>query len=328
MLSIELDIYSGMPNPTWILSDKEEQELVDRIMAQPTLMQPVSTSTTDLGYRGFIISVEKESDGAWNKANLASASPLPTTFRIGGAQNLEPQTTQWLLQTSDKMDTEVDDYLRDITYGAISQSMTDAQLPLEPPLTDEDLPDIILPGESQDEELIVEEAEVDPALAAEDSGAELTGYFYYCGYNYFTGTNFSFWNGAAYIRYNNCYNFAANHRSNTFAKPGLRAGKTFRSLSFNHMAEALAADGWGNACATSRNLTIALVVWPGRDFHFYRMVSRSGTTMVWGHKPGQTQARYTDDLNRVIRSPQTAARGNYTLFYGYWYQDNSKALVK
>ena len=40
MLEIEIDIFSGMPNPTFQLSSREEQELVDRILAAPAQMAP------------------------------------------------------------------------------------------------------------------------------------------------------------------------------------------------------------------------------------------------------------------------------------------------
>lgn len=42
MPRIELDIFSGRPNPSWILSPKEERELVERVKADPSLMLPVT----------------------------------------------------------------------------------------------------------------------------------------------------------------------------------------------------------------------------------------------------------------------------------------------
>ena len=43
MLEVELDIFSGMPNPAWILSEKEEKELIDRITSEPDQISPVHT---------------------------------------------------------------------------------------------------------------------------------------------------------------------------------------------------------------------------------------------------------------------------------------------
>jgi hypothetical protein len=35
MLEVEIDVFSGMPNPKIELSEREEQELIDRIVADP-----------------------------------------------------------------------------------------------------------------------------------------------------------------------------------------------------------------------------------------------------------------------------------------------------
>ena len=50
---VELDIFSGMPNPTWSLTDEEEDSFVKRLAA----LAPSSSSqlSGNLGYRGFIV---------------------------------------------------------------------------------------------------------------------------------------------------------------------------------------------------------------------------------------------------------------------------------
>src|SRR5258708_3494912 len=40
----------------------------------------------------------------------------------------------------------------------------------------------------------------------------------------------SWWNDAAHINYNNCYNFATARRTNTFAQPGRATGKQYTAL--------------------------------------------------------------------------------------------------
>jgi hypothetical protein len=57
MLEVELDIFSGMPNPKWILSEKEEKELLDRIIAEPTQVSPAYSldEQFSLGYRGLLV---------------------------------------------------------------------------------------------------------------------------------------------------------------------------------------------------------------------------------------------------------------------------------
>ncbi|MFM7715957.1 MAG: hypothetical protein ACKO7A_25625 [Microcystis sp.] len=40
MLEVELDIFSGMPNPKWVLSEREEKELLDRDIADLDQFSP------------------------------------------------------------------------------------------------------------------------------------------------------------------------------------------------------------------------------------------------------------------------------------------------
>ena len=58
---------------------------------------------------------------------------------------------------------------------------------------------------------------------------------------------------------------------------------------------------------------IALAIWPGVDYHFYRL----DDNMLWSHKPGKTPAKNTDNSGNLIVDPLTADRGNYVIFAGY-----------
>jgi hypothetical protein len=67
---------------------------------------------------------------------------------------------------------------------------------------------------------------------------------------------------------------------------------------------------------------MALVVAPGRDFHFYRKQLEG----FWGHKPGSTAARNYDNNGAVILNPETCARAPYTDFCGYFYACKSMVI--
>lgn len=56
-VEVELDIFSGNPNPTWILSPQEGVVFVQRLAALPPA--PAKNLSTHLGYRGFIVQVAK-----------------------------------------------------------------------------------------------------------------------------------------------------------------------------------------------------------------------------------------------------------------------------
>ncbi len=51
--TVELDIFSGRPNPSWPLSDEQIQTFADRV----TSLEVVASGTLQapLGYRGFIV---------------------------------------------------------------------------------------------------------------------------------------------------------------------------------------------------------------------------------------------------------------------------------
>ena len=59
-VEVELDIFSGMPNPTWVLTKAEADSFVAQLAALPR------TSATELlgnlGYRGFIVHVTQGAD--------------------------------------------------------------------------------------------------------------------------------------------------------------------------------------------------------------------------------------------------------------------------
>jgi hypothetical protein len=132
--------------------------------------------------------------------------------------------------------------------------------------------------------------------------------------------NPGFWNASNVIGLNNCYNYASNWRTNTFAQPGRGTGRMYTSLTCEQVAQAAIADGLHRRfdCfpdSEKPRPLMALVVAPGFDYHWYRLQQEP----FWGHKPGGTAARNTDNKGVVITNPETCDRGGYTEFCGYFY---------
>jgi hypothetical protein len=50
---VELDIFSGMPNPSWILTKVEANSFVEQLAALPRIL--ARKLLGNLGYRGFIV---------------------------------------------------------------------------------------------------------------------------------------------------------------------------------------------------------------------------------------------------------------------------------
>src|SRR6266487_2992306 len=93
MISVQLDVFSGRPNPRWTLSPRQSRELVERVQADPRAVLPRDAETVGLGYRGFVVEPLSEGD-AWSRAGL------PATARIGGTRVSGGETADWLLGTS------------------------------------------------------------------------------------------------------------------------------------------------------------------------------------------------------------------------------------
>jgi hypothetical protein len=120
---------------------------------------------------------------------------------------------------------------------------------------------------------------------------------------------------------NNCYNYACNIANNTFAQPGVGGGNPYTAFDCASVGAGVLADGLIfssdfllGCLGLDFSNRVALVIWPGVDFHFYRQ-DRSG---MWSHKPGRTEATDKDNSGNLIANPETANRGPYTVFCGYY----------
>lgn len=128
------------------------------------------------------------------------------------------------------------------------------------------------------------------------------------------------WNNDPNIRTrNNCYNYANDKITNTFAQPGRGSGSIYTSMDCGNVGNASQRDGQvsvGPPTSTpAQGHFIALVIWPGNDFHWYRQDSNT----KWSHKPGQTPARNTDNSGALISDPRTCNRGSYSNFCGFYH---------
>ena len=127
------------------------------------------------------------------------------------------------------------------------------------------------------------------------------------------------WNDNNGIQFNNnCYNYACNMRTGTYAQPGLASGNLYNSLDCLEVGQGAESDGLvpidcdrGCGCRECCHL-VALVMAPGYDFHWYRR-DRDGR---WSHKPGGTPATNLDNSGNIITDPRTDDRGPYTVFCG------------
>jgi hypothetical protein len=95
-VEVELDIFSGMPNPTWTLTEADADHLVKRLAALPRA--PARPWEGNLGYRGFVVQVRR--GAAVQSARIQSgtahmSSPGTSLYAHDAGRGLE----RWLLHT-------------------------------------------------------------------------------------------------------------------------------------------------------------------------------------------------------------------------------------
>lgn len=131
----------------------------------------------------------------------------------------------------------------------------------------------------------------------------------------------NFWNSKTSIQnHNNCYNYSTNRLTNDFAQPGDASRNIYTDLTCDDVSKSAASDlgleltDFFDFKSADDLTLIALVVAPGSDFHWYRRDNNN----MWSHKPGSTPATTLDNSDKAITNPETADRGPYTDFCGYF----------
>ena len=281
-VTVTLDIFSGRPNPSWSLEDEEARQLLDRIHAIEQ-RTPLKVPGA-AGQLGY----------RGFSLHSSAVSPLGQ-LRVQAHQGI-------------------------IDVGPRDLSVVDENLEIEKAL-------LASAGSHLDPALA---KHVEEALAAAPAAAlESTQLIYrpvpaQCQPKAADAPPYNpgKWNIPSVQPYNNCYNYANDLITNTFAQPGRAHGKMYKTLACDGgtgVEPAAVADGLKPVPNFNAHLTkgqgwyVALVIWPNFDYHWYRQDANG----CWSHKPGGTAARNVDNGGHVITDPKTCNRGNYTVFCTY-----------
>ena len=278
MLSVVIDVFSGRPNPAYTLSDEEARGLLRDVARRRSAITDPDQGFDGLGFRGVVVeSLSDDTD--------AFGPELPSRFRVGGGAALDEANGLDLAER-------------------LVRGLADHEPAAESTPVDGDLTRALLAAM---------DAPRGRGTRAEPDGAEPTAGAERADVCRIERSRFNpgFWNAADTIGRNNCYNYASNWRTNTFAQPGRGVGQQYSALSCPSVTNAAFADGCHRRfdCfpdSESPRYVIALVMAPGVDYHWYRLHTRDEG--FWGHKPGGTAARKVDNSNRLITSPETADR--------------------
>jgi hypothetical protein len=276
---ISLNVYSGRPNPSWELSDEQAETLLEQVggLTESTAAKPPGV-LSGLGYRGFL--VERSATAPEGPLSLYVHEGIVDRGQlqanaIDGDQAIE----RTLLESGRRA---IDDGL----YNYVAQEM----------------------NMRKDLSALLQSVQIAAAGCPRVQAADAPPY------------NPGKWNTPAVQPHNNCYNYANDQITNTFAQPGRAHGKpippalTCPVTQPSAVADGLTSTGgFGAPLGAGKGWYVALVIWPGRDYHWYRQ----DNVGCWSHKPGQTAARNVDNAGAAITDPRTCNRGPYTDLCGY-----------
>lgn len=304
MLKIEVEIFSGRPNPQWIITDREaSKQILGAVSEREEVLARPGQGYDGLGFREIRVTNLEDEPG--------DITSVPHDFALASlAARDVPASVELALKVLDTMEygSKIHLVVHDLT-----------------PLTAE-LHEMI-------RERIRQYLKFPPIIRCDRwppyNPLRTTVADARCRDCEYEVSQFNpdFWNGPAVRPHNNCYNYARNWRTDTFAQPGRAHGAMYTALQCPQVGTAAMADGLVPRCRClpvsewPRRL-MALVVDPGWDYHWYR--EQRGD--FWGHKPGNTAARNTDNSNQLITNPETCDRGGYTDFCGYYYAGRSVVI--
>jgi hypothetical protein len=310
MLKIVVDIFSGRPNPSWIMDDDRGKEILVQIANRREVIAKINEGYDGIGFRGIHIELMGDEN----------IKGIPSQFAIANGTTKNPKDSINLARSI------VDQMIR---YEKMSLDLLNLT-----PINNEVQKIIIQSIDSFEKnyDLIqkytakkIEVTKLFGAVRVTVNDAKCTN----CQYEE-SRFNPNFWNSNPYVRMNNnCYNYARNWRTDTFAQPGRYSGHTASSMTCAEVKAAAMRDGLKERCNCltqdeyPRRL-MALFIAPGKDYHWYR----KQTCGFWGHKPGGTAARNIDNSGHLITNPESCDRGigtylNYTDFCGYFYAGKS-----
>jgi hypothetical protein len=355
MLRVSFDVFSGRPNPAWDVDEQEARDLLRDLQRSPEAIAPLEAAPAVLGYRGVTVEVTEAAEGVRAAADFGQG--LPAAFRLGsGTAPDSGRSLEFADRLLERLGTPAaargaaaDEYpgldLRELvreSLGGAEAALRDVPTDLDVQLWSRNLPrempeaddegvagtrgiepaeeEAGPPDEGAERELRAAAACWNPApVKGTDQTTLFTQAVGACQVD-LTPFNPNFWNVATVRPFNNCYNYGTNRRTDTFAQPGRATCAQATTMACANVTAGAKSDGARTVpnCAPlieRPRWYMALVIWPGRDYHWYRKASNG----FWGHKPGSTAAKNTDNSGNVIFNPQTCNRGPYTIFCGYWF---------
>ena len=306
MFRVTVDIFSGRPNPSWMVIDQAEGAGFLKAIAEvPELISKPDSGFGGLGYRGMTIELFGDED--------ASDLKLPATF---GFANMAGRNLRRAGEIAASLIENMTKYNR---ISLPEHELTPINAQIQAYCLEQ------LEAFVKNPPKILELPKRFPRATRKTVRDPKCDQCFY----EISRFNPAFWNSDPYVQHNNnCYNYARNWRTNTFAQPGKAHGCYPYPIQCPDVTKAALCDGLKQPCDCLPNAEyprrhMALVIAPGIDYHWFR--EQIGG--FWGHKPGGTPAKNTDNGGAIVTNPETANRGIYTQFCGYFYAGKSVVII-
>jgi hypothetical protein len=310
MLQITADVFSGRVNPMAVISDEQEaRSTLRELITERSLVTDTVPAQAGLGFRGILIEPMNDELGVLMEGARSFYLPVGPLARSARANELAER----LIGLATRTDP-----------GSVPSIQGEAMTPFDENLQNFLTGQLERPGRVT----VTDSRETEPSAEQEPTeksevGAAVTCFIELAPYNP------GFWNNdASILRNNNCYNYASNKRTDTFAQPGRGCGQMYQAITCPEVTRAALCDGLHRRfdcfpdAEIPRYLVAMAVIPGGGDYHWYRKMKEG----FWGHKPGGTPVRNVDNSGRVINDPATCDRGPYTIFCGYFYTCRSQRI--
>lgn len=280
-----LHVFSGRPDPSWVLRDTEALELraILGLLRERTPLKARGWPQK-LGYRGFsVMSAPRGLFGSlWLTVQNAIVDPGPYEPSY---LDYERSVEKFLLGTAGTIITE-----------SLAQNITG---------------ELLLSREDLIRRHTEKRSFVEPVCEGSSRAKDAPPY------------EPTRWNAQAVRDSNNCYNYIHDQVLAAASEPGRAHGvdivddcyKPRVGVSAGALADGLTAiNDFSQPRGVNEGWYVALAVWPGCDYHWYRQDSNG----CWSHKNGQGPVTNLDDVCQLIRNPKNCDRGSYSDFCGYF----------
>jgi hypothetical protein len=317
MLAVTIDTFSGRPNPSRILEDVEATELLRELDRNRGAFGTRNLVAPRMGFRG--LTVEFIADGLARRHDLPQVIHLATgnSANEGKAREIAEKLIKSMtgkkgrytvhrdhVEVTPRVETHLIEQLHAMSGPRSDKTATDAGVHL------------FGVGCLWAYEMLSLERKGEPI-----GGQQKTPL---CHFEV-RAFEPEFWNEPSRVLHNNCYNYATNRRTDSYAQPGRGNNSYIRTRDCAGVSDAALADGLrrrGDCCGDDEKprwlvaLALDLI---GEDFHWYRLHEEG----FWGHKLADYPASNLDSAGRVIYNPMHCDRGVYTEFCGYFYVPKS-----